>query len=450
VPAASCAILIDDSGSMAGFRQAIPQILAWLDRGLSGLAARGVALKERKGCYFSAARPLELCEDARADPAGFRGRGATTLDEALRWAARHDLAVVITDGVGNVGVGAACADGVDAACLAQALAEAMRPRGGEPVQFRAGLWAVPLVALFDGTLYTEQAFSPDRFEPLKASVAVEQDTGYTAVIRNPGVDSQGNLSYAYRGPRILLAFVMARPAELGRAFLGALAAADTFSRVRVLPNLGGFSGELARLSPIEIFPGLAPRFSGFATARLDARVCRTLSFRLANPNLLQIDCPNPLDQATLYLTPAPPTGGADCLTMQSLPAPQERRVASRAEPAPVRDHRWTTGGSEPDSRLELILRVDCRRGWSFPCPNQGITNVWTTTFDYRMTASRLARDPRELAAERAIAMVSAPSVIDSPHRLLQFREVMDAFYRTISATWSGHEQEITRLTVCKP
>jgi len=447
-PSASLAVLVDDSGSMAGHRAVMPQVLAWLEQASSRLAARGLNLRDSRGCYFSSARPLAQCKDPRPNPRAFQGRGATTLNLAIEFAARFDLAVIITDGVGNVGGGPACAAGVDAACLAASLAAALRPRGGEPRTILPGLWIVPLISLFDGTLFTEQAFPPEQFDVQRVTTNVTADTGLAAVVRNPKLDASGLLAYDYRGPRAFLAIVIARPAELGRALLGAMAAAGPFSNVVPAISMKGSPQGLAFLRPIEIFPGIAPRVSGFTAATLDPKACRTLSSKLAGEQL-HIDCPNTLDQGTVYLTAQAAVPSSECLVIQSLPAHTLRLESAGAPVSPILDSRWTGSATDPARPLGLSLRLQCRRSWSLPCPKQGLEVSWRVSFDYRATPSRLLA-PARFPAERALAEISATSVIQQPHRLLQLRETLESFYRTVALTWPSAGQDLARLTLCKP
>jgi hypothetical protein len=449
VSTASLAILVDDSGSMAGHGAVMPQVLSWFELASSRLAARGLKFSETRGCYFSSARPLGQCKDATLRSKTFQGKGGTTLNEAVQLASQFDLAVIITDGVGTIGGGPACAGGVDAACLAAVLAAALQPRGGEPRGVVPGLWILPLVSFFDGTLFTEQAFRPDQFDAQRAAEKVTADTGFTAAIRNPRTGSDGLLAYDYRGPRMFLAFVIARPAELGRTFLGALAAAEAFSRISPVASLQQLSQGVARLPPIEAFPGIVPRVSGFASAKLDPKACRTLSANLVGPAQFRIDCPNPLDEGTLYLTSPAPLVSSECIVLQSLPAQSPRLVSSDAANSPVKDYRWTGSTTDSNRPFQLSLRLQCRRNWSFPCPKQGLMTSWRVTLDYRASGSRLATVAQS-PAERTVANISATSVIDQPHRLLQLREALEGFYRSISVTTPSTEQELARLTICKP
>jgi hypothetical protein len=69
--------------------------------------------------------------------------------------------------------------------------------------------------------------------------------------------------------------------------------------------------------------------------------------------------------------------------------------------------------------------------------------------DYRTTVSRLASAPQS-PADRTVEELSASSVIDRPHRLLQLREALEAFYRNILPVRPSTEDEVARLTFCKP
>jgi hypothetical protein len=450
VVSGSFAVLVDDSGSMAGHRAVMGQLAGWIDRAASRLASQGLSYRESRGCYFSSRRALEACRDARLNPASFQGAAGTTLHEAVEYASRFDLSVILTDGVGNVGGGPACASGVDAACLAAALAAAVKPRPGQAAGAHAGMWLVPLVAPYQGTLYTEQAFPADQFDAQQAAANVTNDTGVAVEVGKARVTAGGLLEYPYRGPRLILAIVLAHPVELGRSFLGALVASAEFSHVRLASSLRQPSQPLSALDPIEVFPGIAPQISAFASARLGERACRTISASLAGPAVIRMDCPNAVDRGLLQLVSRGVPGGSDCVLIRSLPAQTLSLTVSDPAASPIEESRWSGSVTDTARPLQLNLVLQCRRSWSFPCPRQGFVATWRVTRDYRESAARLGAAGGGGSAEQAVISLSASSVIYQPHRLLQLRDMLEAFYRNVGITTPSTQQEVARLTVCKP
>jgi len=449
VVSASFGVLVDDSGSMAGHRAVIGHLAGWIDRAASRLASHGLSYRENRGCYFSAKRPLKSCAEARLNPGLFQGSGRTTLHEAVEYASRFDLSVIITDGVGNVGGGPACANGVDAACLAAALAAAVKPRPGQASGTHAGMWLLPLVSRYDGTLFTEQAFPADQFDAQQAAANVTKDTEVAVEVGKARVSAAGLLEYPYRGPRLFLAIVLAHPAELGRSFLGALAASAEFSQVRLTGSLKQPSRPVSALDPIEVFPGIAPEIPAFASARLGEKACRTISASLAGPALIRMDCPNAVDRGLLQLVSRGVPAGSDCVLIQSLPAQALSLAVSDPAASPIEDFRWSGSATDPTRPLQLNLLLQCRRPWSFPCPKQGFVATWRVSRDYRDSAARLGVADGGSSAERAVISLSSSSVIYQPHRLLQLREMLEAFYRNVTVTIPSTQQEVVRLTVCK-
>jgi len=442
---ASLAILVDDSGSMGGHREAMSQLLQWLRQATGRLEAHGVRYRLQRACYFSSERPLEACSSAGLNAGAFAGRGETTLVDAVRYASRFDLAVIVTDGVGTVGNGQACAAGVDAACLGAALSAALEPRPGEPVDSLAGLWLVPLASDFEGTFFTEQPFSPESLNPDTIASQVGTETGRRAVIRNPRLDPKGNLVYHYSGPRYFLLLILARPAELGRALLAALAGTASFNQVQLGQLSGPIPRGLAYFPPIEVFPGAVPALREFVNARLDEKACRTLSVDLRKDEV-HLDCPNPADEGTLHLWPKPQATGSECVIYYSLPVARAQLLASDPTRAPVTNYRWRQQGP---GQFRLSLRVRCSRSWTLPCPARPVVVSWQVQWDYPGTASRIAAHPTR-QPEQWIRTLTAASVIDRPHRLLQLGEMLEVIYRRIAARQPSRQQELLRLKFCKP
>ena len=180
------------------------------------------------------------------------------------------------------------------------MARALTPHPGEPQGVTGGIWLVPLVAMYQGPIYTEQPIDPKSLDTVQAGANVAADTATSGLVTSPSRTASGLLIYSYRGPRLLLAMVLARNAEVGRAFVAALQARMEFARIQRLSSLKQFRNGLAALRPIEVFPGAIPPVE-FTRASVLEPTCRTLDAKLLPPFRLFVNCPNSADQAVVRL-----------------------------------------------------------------------------------------------------------------------------------------------------
>jgi hypothetical protein len=242
--AVSVQVLVDESGSMGGYRAALPRFEGWIWRGISRTRSYGYDYESQLNCGFSQPKGI-VCGSATVAPRSMRG--STNLDAAITRSAQADLTIIVTDGVAATGSRPSdlCAGGVDAACVGIQLAEAIRASTGTTVD--AGAWVLPVSAHFDGDFYTERRVQVSSFDP--ASVDGVADA--KAAVSRPRNTQSGELVYVYRGEKPLLLIVISRPSNLGRAFIAGLVETRSMESG---PDIG------KRYASLELYPGYAPKF----------------------------------------------------------------------------------------------------------------------------------------------------------------------------------------------
>ncbi len=444
----SAQVLFDDSGSMKGFQPYVSQIHLWSEQALSQVRQWGAEWTRTRGCFFSTARAVGRCSEPRLRPAAFQGAAGTTLNAAIESATNYDLTLIVTDGAGASGDARGdCAGGVDAACVARALARALAPRPGQPQGAQGGVWIVPLVALYDGPLYTEQPIAPGEVNEAAISAAVSAATSTTAVIAKPR-SSSGLLVYDYTGPRTLLAVVIARNASVGRAFVAALYARMAFAQVQPLSSLKQFQKGLAALRAIEVFPGAVPGVE-WGRASVMEPTCLTLDARLLAPNRLAAACSNRADEAVVRLQARAEPASRDCVTLAMLPV-----LGADFRPAgtlgAIRDYAWSGTPGEAAKPLTLSLKLLCSRDWRLRSGQCEPAGVWLLRRDYAASAAALVSGPANRPAVALVRALSSPEVATKPHLVFQLQETIEKFYRNaLTLAPAGQAPEITHLDLCR-
>jgi hypothetical protein len=131
----SVQLLIDDSGSMAGFRGELVGVANWLDLTLSKVLAGGTDIRSSvQTCLFGGSAGVHSCAPGRFNAQRFAGRGETALLQAVTAAhSDRDITIILTDGVAASGIAqtAACSSGVvDPICVARELGRFTEPPPG--------------------------------------------------------------------------------------------------------------------------------------------------------------------------------------------------------------------------------------------------------------------------------------------------------------------------------
>jgi hypothetical protein len=253
-------LLVDASGSMTGFEPDIRRVFGAFEQGVSYSRDVYFRVASERSCFFSQKRGVFGCAD-KLNPGRFpTAPEFTNLDSAVRESEKADITIILTDGVpASEGARANCSAGVDAGCVAIALADALKPRPGEANTQVYGLWFVPLMLMYRGTYYSEQPVALEQFSPDVALRAIQRDTGTSANITRPALDSQHDLKFQYDGPRMIAALVVSNSPDAARSLI-----AETYRHLAVnvaqpINSPNQFKNGVAFVPPVEVFPGLIPQ-----------------------------------------------------------------------------------------------------------------------------------------------------------------------------------------------
>lgn len=440
--------LMDGSGSMKGFSAYLPQVSEWAAQSFSQLRNSGMEFREARNCYFSLGRGIYGCSSARLPVSGAAG-GDTNLHEAIRSAAGYDLSLIVTDGVAATGTGTGdCAGGVDAACIGRALSDQLAPRPGAPQNVPAGLWLVPMAALFNGPLYTEQ-FAHQDFRPDASAGNVARDTATHAALGEPGKDRNGKLVFDYKGPRGLLALVLSHDAEVGRAFVAALAGRAAPNTIQTLESLKQFQTGLAVMAPIEVFPGyLPPVHWGQPRVVVEdgvERICGTLDLAQTSTGSVRMNCPGQGDSAWVEVPALPDSRSSACVNLQVLPKLNIARRSSSGF-SNVQGARWD-GSIAAGGSPRLVLALSCDRNWQAPCGANEPGVEWVGRTQFPASADRISSQDASVPAVASIAALSTNEVAAMPHRIFGLSDTLEKLYRELGGR--NVEVPFARLTFCR-
>lgn len=454
-------LLVDASGSMNGFTSSLPALLTWVEHTISGLRGNSLELMGRETCQFNQQGGVFGCSPAVALP-GYRPASDTNLHRAIRKASDADLTFIVTDGVAATGMGgdADCATGVDATCVARALKQAILPgiSGGDEASASGeageivdpGIWILPLVTTFTGTLYTEEAITPQEFDPQATMDEIEAQLEKETKVQEPGVGRDGRLFFRYQGPKALLLIVIARDHELGRDAIRSFWNQAPLRGVKRLEHLRDYSSGIGSLPAMEVYPGFLDRirFTSFEPTDEPGEHTGTLDVAFEPDEIksrLRLDCPPNGSGEGVFLLQSErrdqPHSGA-CVPIQQLPASSLRLEAAR-ERSDREDLATIVRGYRREGGKD-ILRLDlvCGAGPRRPCGANPVPVQWNAWRDYGRTAEGIASGESDGVALASLLEISTAEPHREPHRVFGLAATLQSFYGLV-------EQEARRLTLAE-
>jgi hypothetical protein len=459
---ATAQLLIDASGSMAGFssrdkRGPLTRIHEWVSSAVSGLAGDQKGVSLRRVAAFNRVDGIFPLADARAVES-LEARGDTTLDRAVEEASKQDLTLILTDGVPFVGSeGAAdCAAGADPGCVARRLLEFVRQRT------TSGFWLVPVVAAYDGGFFTEgQDVPPDG----TAAVVVEENVkrSFPRSDVRLGLRPDANPPMLYRGPRALLLLVLASDERLGRAFVRLLLERAPLAQVQNLEgDWSAFDNRektVGVMTPVEVFPGFLPPARTIEAVRAgDAEGTIDVSTQGAAETLgIEVGCRSGDDGRVPYrLSFSPRRRGSTCRPLHSLATvtlslcPRDEAAAAEREAlaATARDVSFAAG--DGTSSLPVMLTLACGASSGPECAGGGQALRLAATLEYAAAAERLAQTTEGSGGTDAISYVSSLATVDlprNPHRVLGLGALLAQFLRGVASDARSHP--VGSVTLCE-
>lgn len=458
-------ILVDGSGSMAGFKSVVPELVSWIQHGVSLLRQSTLEIEEGRVCQFSKALgdldglPASECRPGINEAlSGYETTSDTNLHLAIRSAMDYDLSVIVTDGIAATGSGGIgdCASGVDAGCVARSLRQVLQDQESLSEEPDWGFWVLPIWAFFDGPYYTEQKILPTEFDALETAGLVLAEVNAEPRIGEATTISDGTLRFEYAGPRGLVLLVLARKAEVGRAMVQALWDRTELAGLERFTTTESWAGRTGVLTPWEIYPGyiesvswlgLAPSREIPAKGTIDARL---MQGRTSQSPQLRIGCP-PKEAGEGYFTlvgeAQRSTQRAGCVGIQMVPA--EQRSLELGDRSAEDDVGYFLAGYRPSesdpSSLDLHLR--CGPQAEAPCSSP-IEMTWQAQMAYGHAADCLAAADCRQGAVPQIRAISTLEPSRLPHRIYGIAETVEELLRLLSS--ESHVQSIADFQICRP
>lgn len=454
-------ILLDSSGSMIGFKNAVPHFVNWIQHGVSQLEGSTLVLDSSRVCQFSESfqqsPSIGNCSSFNQPQASFTPTGGTNLHEAIKSSDDYALTFILTDGVAATGGQgpSGCAGGVDAACVARALRDAVHAQSQDGEDVGRGLLIIPLFTNYDGTFYTEEPITPNNFQSAETIQQIRADIGKQAVIQDPRLGNDGRLVFGYQGPRAMLLIVIARWADLGRDAVQALWDRTSEVGVQRIDQMKDFSSGVSIFSPIEVYPGFISPVNWQSLKELDnpAASQTTLDVSLDNTSsnspTISVECPSSNTSIGTYdLTGSVGdlNQSSGCVPIRLLPAFTFGFRAVRAEDDQALPQFLAAYEPREGSYADLQLTITCPGDSVRICGDSPIPVQWTAYMNYAEAANGLA-SPNGHAVQQQVQSMSTAHPSREPHRIFAFLPTLENFYREVAQ--DQRSAILARLNFCR-
>jgi hypothetical protein len=422
-------VLIDGSGSMKGVRTPVLAYSRWIEQAISRLRGSALEIDNVRIAQFDRSRHFLNSASFRAFQKDYAPLSDTTLHEAVTASKDAELTFILTDGVAAAGAGSGdCAAGVDAACVARALKEAIHLEQTTLAEPNPGIWIVPLWTKHNGSLYTEKPLSIKEFKQDESLKRLQTELDEDISISNPKQDRAGNLYFDYIGPRGLLLIIIAHSADLGRSAVAALRERMTDNGVEAVQSPQKIATSLASLPPIEIYPGYIPATAWTGLAESDDHPPKgTIDVKFAEHRRIELDCPRDALNESEFILSSRSTASPRCVEIYQFPAFEFAFVPKKAADQEalssfLSGYERTAGPTEEKFRLHLR----CGKQTERPCGSNPVAAQWAAQSRYESSGPKA-----EGGTSGAAAIVDSISTSDlslQPHRIYGVRSLLTVFY----------------------
>lgn len=446
-------VLIDGSGSMVGFDPRLPDIIRWSQHAISAIQNSNLNIRNSRICTFREKEGISGCTAMTGQAPPLKSKGDTNLHEAIRATKDHALTLIVTDGVaatGDQGRGD-CATGVDAACVARSFVDSIH--SGDTSEDR-GLWIVPLVAPYDGLFFTEESIPPASFRSEEAIQKVRSDIALDASIQNPQPGPGGKLVYHYKGPRSLILIVLAKKSEVGRAALQALWERADYLNIKQLGELHNYSGGIAALTPVELYPGFLNkvRWENLKEADDPTALTGTIDAQATNrggTTTVELNCPNTGENSgsfTLNGTDKP-NQVAGCVPIRMMPGFSfDLRPARSEDEAEL--SQLLNGFKLPSlSYSSIDLNLVCSGNATRRCNQNPFTVQLVAFMRYGVAADSIASSAKPGSTAAVINSLSTAHPSLEPHKITALSLVLKLFYGNIAN--DARSTVLNTFEICK-
>lgn len=428
IPHGRVQILLDSSGSMLGVRQSVISSLRWLEQGLSRLRDSALVFDELRLAQFDARRGILPSASFPAVAADYAPGGRTTLHQAIQASREYDLTFIVTDGVAAAGAASGdCAGGVDAACVARALRDAVHLEQTTAIPPQPGIWLIPLWVHHSGVFYTEEPTATADFDGSASLQKLHDELGQNVSISNARSDLEGNLVFDYTGPRGILLIVIARSDDLGRRAVSALRERMAENNVSAVRTVREAAGPVSAFPPIELYPGYLPRLEWVSLEEAEKPMTGTLDVSFGNRRRIAVECASGRrNEGEFSLTGRWPPRGGRCVDIYQLPAFEFEFVARNARDEAsvttfIAESKHVTVGD----REQFALALQCGEGQR-PCASDPVIVTWMAQSRYDYVRDTAAEHPTGGAA--ILNAVATTDLITQPHRIYGLESLVAIFF----------------------
>jgi hypothetical protein len=299
-----------------------------------------------------------------------------------------------------------------------------------------GVWIVPLIAPYEGQFHTEESIPPNSFNSQEAIEKVRADIQTDCVIQNPKTDNNGKLVYNYKGPRGLLLIVIAKKGDVGRSAIQALWDRADYLRIKQVGTLQNYSGGIAALHPIEIYPGHLNkvRWQSLTDSNQPESFEGTIDVKAniqGDRTSVQVNCPaSGENRGTFTLKGTDkPTEVAGCVPIRMLPAFSFKLRPTRNEDEPEFSQFLTSFILPSCTNSILDLNLACSSQTTRRCSEKPIPVQWIAFMHYGQAADSLKSSTSATATSINHFSTAHPST--EPHKITALSMILELFYRQV-------------------
>jgi hypothetical protein len=433
VPRGRVQVLVDASGSMKGVRGPVLNYVRWLEQGISRLRDSALGIDQFRIAGFDKGRGQATASSVGEFVKSYEPRGETTLHEAIRASKDWDLTFIITDGVAAAGAGSGdCASGIDAACVARALRDALYVERTSTVAPPApGIWIIPLWTRHAGVFYTERAVSVADFDRNASLESIHQEIEQDVSITQQRSDRGGNLVFEYTGPRALMMIIISHSADLGRAAIVALRERMIENDVTTVESIRSSTATLGAFPPLELYPGYLPRVEWSSLAEDDNVVPKgTMDVDFVDRRRISVACQaKTINEASYVLTSKWKRPGARCASIYQLPMFEFGFLGSGGEKEEalssfIREfHRQRKTDGD-----EFKLALTCGQQQERPCSSNPVRAQWVARPRYDQTG----REGDSGAKPTIVSSLTTTDLTKQPHRIYGFAPLLSYFFDEVA------------------
>jgi hypothetical protein len=434
IPHGRIQVLIDASGSMKGVRGPVINYVRWLDHGISRLRDSTIAIDDFRIAGFERGHGFVVAPNITEFAKTYQPQAATTLHEAIRASKEWDLTFIITDGVAAAGAGSGdCAAGVDAACVARALRDAVYVERTSAVAPQPpGIWIIPLWTRHAGVFFSERPVSVTEFDREASLESIHQELEQDVSITQPRSDREGNLMFDYTGPRSLMMIVIAHSADLGRAAIVALRERMVENNVTAVDSTRSNQAALGAFPALELYPGYLPRVEWISLAENDNVVPKgTMDVDFIDHKRIALACQTQsINEASYILTSKWKRPGTRCAAIQQLPAFELGFLGGgKQEESDLGSFIADLGRERKADGDQFTLTLVCGQQPERSCASNPVRAQWVARARYDQTGNGSSEAGTQ---QTIVGALSTTDLTKQPHRLYGFESLISYFFDEVA------------------